>query len=118
MLNVMKQYNELRDKIYSHVGFVEDWVVFPIEDRTEMAWKINGDEVIFHENESALFSDGDYYTNDIIKHRFYPKSIYKGEDVALIIVDTHVDGNKYFAIYHNDKEVKPIADNPVPEAST
>lgn len=34
------------------------------------------------------------------------KWIYRGEKLTMIIVDTQVDGNQFFAFYDNNKEVK------------
>ena len=63
--------------------------------------------VVFHETEeSVIEQDGDNYEDEIYTQRFYQKHIYRGRDLTLIFVDTHTDGNKFFAIFDNSKEVK------------
>lgn len=106
-MGIMKDYNEALEAIYKHVGFVEDWVVYPILDRTPFYWMIDPDEKIirFAEDKETLYSDGDYFEDDVIKHRFYNTSVYRGEDLTMIFVDTHTDGDKFFAIFANDSEV-------------
>lgn len=51
-------------------------------------------------------SDGNYYVDEIYAQRFYEKWVYRGNEFTMIFVDTHMDGNKFFAVFSNDKEVK------------
>ncbi len=44
--NLMKNYSKALQDIYDHVGFVEDWVIYPIDDRTDYYWDIT-DEGVF-----------------------------------------------------------------------
>ena len=44
--------------------------------------------------------------NDIYTQRFYDKWVWRGKDYTMIFCDTHTDGNKFFGIYDNKKEVK------------
>ncbi len=104
-MEIVKNYNEALQALYDHVGFVEDWVVYAIEDRTEMLWCENGEAVRFAKTFDELNSSGDYYENEIYKQRFYEKHVFRGEKLTMIIVDTHVDGNKFFAVYDNTKEI-------------
>jgi hypothetical protein len=65
-----------------------------------MFWEIDKDNdcVKFAETMNEFFSDDDdYYLDEIYKQRFYEKSIFKGNKLTMIIVDTHTDGNKFFA---------------------
>jgi hypothetical protein len=39
-MKLLNNFNTAKQAIYEHVGFKEDWVVYPIDDRTEMLWKI------------------------------------------------------------------------------
>lgn len=127
---LMKNYHDALQAIYDHVGFVEDYVVYPIEDCTHLYWKITSEYaswlremhekqtgeklehceyqgVIFHETrESVEEHDGNNYEYEIYTQRFYQKHIYRGEDLVLIFVDTHTDGNKFFAIFDTHKELK------------
>ena len=79
-----------------------------IEDRTEMFWSV--DEAAkankFAETMEKFESDGDYYEDEIYTQRFYSKHVYRGADLTMVFVNTHTDGNRFFAIYDNTKEVK------------
>jgi hypothetical protein len=105
-MNIIEQYNSAKQVLYDHVGFVEDWVIFAIEDRTEMFWAENGSEVKYAETLDRFNSDGDYYVDEIYTQRFYKKWVYRGQEFTMIFVDTHTDGNKFFAVYSNSKEIK------------
>ena len=105
-MDLIKNFNTAKQALYDHVEFREDWVIYAIEDNTNMFWEINNDEVIFAETMEKFNSDGDYYQCDIYTQRFYDKHVYRGADLTMIFVDTQTDGNKFFAFFQNDKEVK------------
>ena len=110
-MKIIDDFNLALRALYDHVGFKEDWVVYAIDDRTEMYWKINGTEkdgeVVFHEEKAVVEEeDGNQYSDEIYTQRFYNKWVYRGSELTMIIVDTHTDSNKFFAFYRNDKELK------------
>lgn len=106
-MTLMDDFYNAKKALYDHVKFKEDWVVYPIDDATEMFWKISKDEnyVTFAETAEQLESDGNFYQNSIYRQRFYDKWVYRGELLTMIIVDTHTDGNKFFQFFDNNKEV-------------
>lgn len=106
----MKQldaYKKSLESVYNYFGFEEDWAVFPIDDRRKYYWKINAHEVNFYDSVKAYEEqDGNHsYTDELLYHSHYPKAIYDGKDYTAILVNTHVDGNKFLAIYDNSKQV-------------
>lgn len=102
-------YFKLLEEIYDYFGFIEDYVVLPLDDRREYAWAIIDDsEVQYGKMEDILNDTGDYYVDEIYKQRFYDRWIYHGEEFTMIMVDTHTDGNKFLAIFDNSKEIKSI----------
>ena len=111
-MKLTEDYDKALQDLYDHVGFVEDWVVYAVEDRTEMLWRVTGDfesdslGVRFAETMDKFNSNNDYYQDAVYTQRFYSKWVYRGEELTMIIVATGVDGNKFFAFYSNDKEVK------------
>ena len=107
-MSLMDDFTKAKQALYDHVGFVEDWTVYAIEDRTEMDWTVNESEkyVRYAETKEKLDSDGDYYEDEIYTQRFYSKWVYRGEKLTMIMVDTHTDGNRFFAFYDNEKEIK------------
>ena len=105
-MKIIEKFNSAKQEIYDHVGFIEDWVIYPIDDRTCMYYQILNGEVKYAETLEKFNSDGNYYIDEIYTQRFYKKHIYRGDELTLIFVDTHTDGNKFFAIYNNLKELK------------
>lgn len=107
--NVISDYFDLLNKVYKYFNFKEDWVIYPIEDYRGYYWFIDyenedyGEAVIYSKNSDILNSD--YYSSEIYHQRFYNKYIYRGKDYTLIIIDTHTDGNKFFAIFENSFEI-------------
>lgn len=100
-------YFKLLGEIYEYFGFVEDYVVLPLDDRREYDWVIvNDSEVQYGKREDILNDTGNYYEDEIYKQRFYDKWIYRGEEFTMIMVDTHTDGNRFLAIFDNSKEIK------------
>jgi len=108
----LNEYFKLQKEIYDYFGYVEDWVVIPLEDNTEYFWQLNLNKngtgvVLFAETkEKLLNSDGDYYSNDIYTQRFLPKWVYPAKDYTMICVDTRTDGNKFLAVFNNEKRIK------------
>ena len=103
---LMKNYNRAKQAIYDHVGFVEDWVVYAIEDRTDAFWSEDGEYIKYAHTIEDFSSDGNYYEDEIYTQRFYDKWVYRGAELTMIFVDTHTDGNKFFAVYSNSLEVQ------------
>ncbi len=109
-MKLLNEYFEIQKHIHDYFGYVEDWVVIPMEDVTDYYWTLDQDEtgngfVRFAKTVEELDSDGDYYENEIYTQRFLPKWVYRGEDYTMICVDTHTDGNKCLQIFDNDKEL-------------
>ena len=114
MNELIDDYFALQKKVHEAFGYVEDWVMIPMEDSRESVWYINGTDqdgdVVFADSEEQLRDEeaGDYYSNEIYTQRFLPKWVYRAEDFTMICVDTHCDGNKYLQIFDNKKEIKDL----------
>jgi hypothetical protein len=108
-MKLLDRYFGLQEKIYQYFGYVEDWKVIPLADRTEYYWSLCGEGpgyVRYAHNEHELFhDDGKALYEDIIyTQRFLPKWVYRGADFTMVCVDTQVDLNKFLAVYDNAKE--------------
>jgi len=114
------EFFELREAIFKHVGYVEDWRVLPLADEREMYWSVDADERVFvkfaprREALAYWLKHDDWgpygnelYDNEIYTQRHLPKWVYRGAKVTLVVVDTHTDGNKLLQLFRNDREVKP-----------
>jgi hypothetical protein len=111
---LLNGYFQLQGQIYDYFGYHEDWVEIPLEDRTEMHWMLqqneNGRGIVTYHTEPLTvetIGGGACYNDSIYTQRFLPKWVYRGKDFTMICVDTHTDGNKFLAVFSNDKEVEP-----------
>lgn len=105
-MNLLENYNTALQALYDHVGFVDDWVVYPIDDCTDYYWATDGDQVKYARTVDEFESNGDFYYDDVYRQRFYTKHIYEGSELAMIFCDPHVDGMKYFRIFDNNKKLQ------------
>lgn len=104
---LIKNYNSAIKALYDHVGFVEDYIVYPIYDLTDKFWSIDNQYEIKYANSLEQYdSNGDFYISNVYAQRFYNKWIYIGKDLTMVFMDTHTDGMRYFAVFTNALEVK------------
>lgn len=118
---VMDRFLEARKELFAHVGYVEDWCVFPVDDSRDQFWTVDKTErewVKFSPKREALLywleehddEYGDYakvlYQNAIYTQRFLPKWVYRGAELTMIVVDTQTDGNKFVQFFRNDHEIR------------
>jgi len=105
VIELIDKYFKLQKEIYDYFGYVEDWVVIPIDDARSYFWRLTEHEVQFADTEKELEDcDGNYYINKIYTQRFLPKWVYRGADYTMICVDTRTDGNKFLQIFNNSNE--------------
>jgi hypothetical protein len=106
MNTLMSDLGLAKNKLWEHVGFKEDWVLYAIDDRTDCFWRIIDDSSVRYAESKETLDDPEmtYYEDEIYTQRFYKKWVYRGKELTLIIVDTHTDGNRFFAIFDNSKE--------------
>jgi hypothetical protein len=125
-MKLLDQYFKLQKEIYDYFGYVEDWVVIPIEDRREYYWCLDDeDEVYFTSKKETMKQllvnhldwetldeslQNNVYSNEVYTQRFLDKWIYRGPDYTMVVVDTNTDGNKFLAIFSNDKEMEVLKD--------
>ena len=113
-MELLDKYFEIQKQIYDYFGYVEDWVVIPLDDCREYFWHLTGegygDEVKYAKEKKNLFNgtEKDGYSNEIYTQRFLPKFVYRADDFTMICVDTHVDGNKFLQVFDNAKECKEV----------
>jgi hypothetical protein len=104
-MSLIEDYNTALEKIYEHVGFVEDWVVYPIDDSTDKYWYIMNNDCFKMADTKDNLNTDECYLIDIYTQRFYDKHIYRGQDYTMIFGTQNVDGMKYFYILDNTKEI-------------
>jgi hypothetical protein len=109
-MKLLNIYTDARQQLFDYFGYVEDWVVIPVDDATMYHWHLTGegygDEVQFAETVEEFESEsGNYYVNEIYTQRHLPKWVYRGAEYTMVVVDTHTDGNKFLQIFDNTKEI-------------
>lgn len=121
MDQTIDDYFDLREQVFAHVGYVEDWRVFPLDDmrgcwwwadpseRGEVRWSPSEDALRYwlgdHDDEYGPYGN-QLYGGDIYTNRHLPKWLYRGPEFTLALVDTHTDGNILLMVFRNDHEVK------------
>ena len=105
-MKLMDDFNEARKNLYEHVGFVEDWVMCPIDDCTDKYWSVDENVCKYADSKEQFKSDGDYYKDEIYTHRFYEKWVYEGKDLTMVFCDPHVDRVQWFRFFDNKKRIK------------
>jgi len=114
MLAIIDQYNAAKQAIFDHVGYVENWVVIPLNDDREMFWRLEGGEGVggvlcYAPTEHDLHDEAGsvYYEDEIYTQRFLPKWVYRGAEFTIVCCNPGVDGNKFLRILDNTKERNP-----------
>lgn len=106
-MNIIERFDNAKQVLYDHIGFIENYLIYPIVNRTETFWQLSPTESsVKFAKEKFISSDGKYYFNLIFTNRYYNKSIYHGKELTMIFVDLTIDNIKYFAFFSNDKEIK------------
>jgi len=106
-LELIKDYNKSLQAIYDHVGFEEDWVMYPIFDDTNAFWSVcETTRVIKYAYSMEQYnSDSDYYTDELYTQRFYDKHVYVGQTFTMVFSDLHIGSMKWFVLFSNDKRI-------------
>jgi hypothetical protein len=109
-MQLLNDYLQKQKELFDYFGYVENWRVFPVDDATTYYWRLtgegHGDEVLFADTLEELNDEaGNFYSNEIYTQRHLEKWVYRGADYTMIVVDTHVDGNKFLQIFDNAKEI-------------
>ena len=115
-MNLIENYTKALDALYEHVGFKEDWVVYPIDECLDSYWYTNENNYVRYANTlEKLDSDGDYYEDEIYTQRFYSKWIYEGADYTMIFCNPGVDGMKWFRVFDNTKRLLDADMDDIPQ---
>jgi hypothetical protein len=105
-MELLDEYTNLRNAVFSYFGYVEDWRVLPIDDARAYFWTLEGEGpgvVRFAETEEELNDGEGNYENEIYTQRHLEKWVYRGAEFTMIVVDTHTDGNQFLQIFDNSK---------------
>jgi hypothetical protein len=115
-MKLLDEYLENQNKIYEYFGYKENWHVYPIQDMRDYYWSLDdhGTEMWYAESEQnakALvaveyeYDDESVDSSDVYSDESI-SDLMRGEEFSAMLVDTNTDGNKFFAIFDNKKEIK------------
>jgi hypothetical protein len=100
----------VEEKIHKHVGYVQKWQVYPMNDDREMFWALDDNVIKFCPTKEKLLvwlkdddDSGDCYSNVLIPH-----GVYRGAEITAIEVDTQTDGNLALMLLRNENEVAHV----------
>jgi len=110
---ILTTFFSLEDEIHKTFGYVEDWARIPLDDHRRYHWVLEQDEhgggdVLFYDKPltKEIIEGGEYYSAQIYTQRHLPKWVYptgRGSH-TLICLNPGVDGNKFLAIFDNEKK--------------
>lgn len=107
-MNIIELYQQAKQALYDHVGFIEDWTTYPIANYTDSVWYVTDDELVFADTHEELLSEqGNCYSGPINKDRFYSKWVYEGSEFTMVMWDSQTDGMDYLAFFRNDLRRQP-----------
>lgn len=115
MKNLIEEYFKLQDEVHKYFGYVQDWVVIPMNDQLNRHWMICGPEdrastSVAYSNKPftpELIAEGkECYSGFIYTQRFLHQWVYRGPEHTMVSVDTQCDGNKLLMIFDNNLECK------------
>lgn len=111
-------YFELAKEVHEAFGYVEDWVVIPLDDNRDVYWHLSGeghgDVVTWSDTAENLrryvgddepADENKIWSCQLYTQRFLPKWVYRTDDLTMICVDTQTDGNKFLMVFDNELEV-------------
>lgn len=112
-MKLLNEYSQLQDQLFDYFGFKQEWLHLPVIDVTGCYWdlgedSIEGDCVVFIEEEEFSDFPKCHYKWPRLEHRFFKKWIYPGKDYTMLVVDTQTDGNRVLAIFDNSKRRRDI----------
>jgi hypothetical protein len=104
-MELLDRYLELRQQVFAYFGYVEGWQAFPIEDTRMFFWRLTDGQVCFAETENGMGDrEADDPESQYANELLMPKSVYRGPDYTMVVVDTHTDGNRLLQIFANANE--------------
>lgn len=107
-MELLDQYFKLQKEIYDYFGYVEDWVVIPLQDNTLYYWSLDGDtggSEIRYAIDPEDFDNGNCYCASVYSQRFLPQWVYSTKQYTMVCADTHCDGNKFLMVFDNTMQV-------------
>ena len=103
----LEDYNNALKALYDHVGFVEDWVLCPIDDCTDKYWNVYETKIEYADSLDEFKGEyGNFYIDEIYTQRFYDKWVYEGKDLTMVMCDPHTDEVKWFRFFDNKKRTR------------
>lgn len=106
-MELLDKYNALRQEIFDYFGYKEDWKILLFIDSRNYFWRLDESapgSVRLADKEYELDRQWGYGTNYFAETKYLPKSVYRGKDFTMIVVDPHTDNGPFLRIFDNSKE--------------
>ena len=107
-MKLIKDYEKALRAIYNHVGFVENWVEWPLKDLTDKYWGVSEEsKKVYYANTKQELEDqrGSYWIDGLYEHHLYKKWIYEGKAFTMIFCYREYDIMSWFKLFDNNKRV-------------
>lgn len=110
---LLDRFTKAEAALCDYFGYKHDWRIFPIVDETRWFWRINdGTAVEFSETAERLeggpggedTKEASFYSNEIFTYRHLTQYVYRRDDLTMVLVNTHTDGNIWLTVLDNKKE--------------
>jgi hypothetical protein len=105
ILEKFRVYRQAEIDIHQYFGFQELWRVYALEDLSGVYWRLDGDNIIWHNYKKSAFDKSEEYENDTYEAEIINNHVYEKEDFTLILNDHHADGNIFLSVFDNSKRV-------------
>lgn len=100
---LINNYFKLQNEVHGLFEYTEDWRIFPMVDNRDYFWYLDGDSLLFCDDDN--FDDSNTYGGEIYHYRHIRKHVFKTSELTMMLVDTRCDSNIVLMIFSNDREV-------------
>lgn len=102
--DIIDNFNKSQEDLFNYFGIRQGWKVYSISDDRKYVWRIDDNLVLFADSKYELETEsGNVFSNEIIN-----KQIYRKEKYTAILSDPRSDGNQWYSIFDNSKELSTI----------
>lgn len=98
----MLAYENAKQYVFEHCGYVEQWRDFPLNDERTSFWSVNQRGYVRHADSEKELKEqtGNYYEAEVVNNS-NNKGVYRGKRYTLVIINTNTDGNVFATVFDN-----------------
>jgi hypothetical protein len=99
-------FNSAKQNLFDHVGYEQDGADYAIEDADLYYWEIDWRNIFYSDVKEDVKNISKCYLGYLYYDACYPQSVFRGEDLTMIVVDTRVNNEIRLFVFDNKKEIK------------